>query len=92
MNSTQIGRADIDQLQKNAHEEGDLLVWTVYDHPKDFPDTYIVRPHSSSRAKPLAVHFSHPDLELIRYILERAGLICMQRSEADDPTIVETWI
>jgi hypothetical protein len=91
--SIAIGRAGIKALHNKSRAQNDLLVWTIYDHPKDFPNSYVVRPFSSRQgAAPLTVHFEHAQLEHVRGALEHLGLICMPRAESDDPTIVETWL
>jgi hypothetical protein len=79
-------------MQNKALAQGDLLTWTIYDHPSDFPYHYVVRPHSARLNKPLTVHFQHAQLEHVRGALEHLGLTCLPRAESDDPCIVETWI
>jgi hypothetical protein len=90
--SVRIGRSGIVRLHVEAMERNDLLTWTIYDHPADFPDCYVVRPFSSRLACPLTVHFQHAQLEGVREALARIGLTCLPRSESDPPSVVETWI
>jgi hypothetical protein len=71
-----------------------LNIWTVYDHPKDFPDVYVARRWEVSRAGIVAtssIIFSL-DLNQLRPVLDSMGLTCMPRAENDDPSIVECWL
>jgi hypothetical protein len=90
--SVPIGRSGITKLHIKAMQERDLLTWTIYDHPLDFPDSYVVRPFSSKLACPLTVHFAHAQLDVVRGALERLGLTRLARSESDPPSVIETWI
>lgn len=90
--SVQIGRSGMAQLQAKAQTIGDLLVWTIYDHPSDYPDMYVVRPFSSRMGQALTVVFARTSLELVRGALENMGLACITRGVTDDPCILETWL
>jgi hypothetical protein len=90
--SVGIGRRGMAQLHNKAVQEQDLLVWTIYDHPSDFPDSYVVRPHSTKLGSPLTVHIQHAQLDHVRGALEHLGLTCLPRSPEDDPSILETWL
>ena len=90
--SVEISRTGIEVFQSTAHADGDLLIWTIYDHPKDFPDDYVVRPHSTKLEKPMPVHFRHEQLAYVRRALRRLGLVCIARSPGDDPCILESWL
>ena len=75
-----------------------LVVWTIYDHPSDFPHGYVARKFLIVRGKPepvptLALIQSH-SLEAVRVGLleECPGLVCIKRNEGDEPQIVETWL
>ncbi len=86
---------DADELiniQSHAQREGDLLIWTIYDHPSDVPDAFVARPHSTRHRGPMTCHFQHESLLVVRKQMHRLGLLRMQRSENDDPIIVETWV
>ena len=72
-----------------------LVMFTVYDHPLDYPDYYVVRGWTVEkgwvvRHEKLAM--MSLDLESIRIALARQGLTCVPRSRGDDPAIIETWI
>jgi hypothetical protein len=70
-----------------------LLVWTIYESPKDFPGKFVVRPHETARgsSRPLATHFLADTLDGARQFIPM-GLVCMHRDPSDDPVIVESWI
>lgn len=73
----------------------ELHLWTVYDHPRDMPDSFVARRYSIEadglpRADQLAL--SAPDLATIRTTLAAAGLACLPRAPDDDPVILETWL
>ncbi|MEM1027427.1 MAG: hypothetical protein AAGJ38_05030 [Planctomycetota bacterium] len=72
-----------------------LVMYVVYERPRDFPNTYVVRRHFTrpkggtvAEATPWAVA---PDLDAARLSLP-LGLHCLTRSPGDDPVIVETWM
>ena len=90
--SIRIGRQGMAALLQKSHDQNDLLTWTIYDHPVDFPDYYIVRPHSAALKRPLTVHFQHAQLEQVRFALAQLGLVCLARSDTDPPNVLEVWI
>lgn len=74
--------------------EQPLSIWTIYDHPRDFPDAYVAR-----RAEIGAGVVGHTsdtvtdqDLEKIRAEFRQRGLVRLPRAESDDPVIVEVWL
>ncbi|NGO54551.1 hypothetical protein [Allomesorhizobium camelthorni] len=73
----------------SAKKEG-LPIWTVYDHPKDFPDSFVARLYVGQT--PTATFMSCPDLDMLRGQLAEMGLVPLARSEGDDPVIVEVWL
>jgi hypothetical protein len=70
-----------------------LSIWSVYDHPSDFPNLFVARRWLIT---PLPVATKDiivaANLNELRLMLERAGLVQLMRSPQDDPKIVETWI
>lgn len=80
------------ELHARATADNDLLTWTIYEHPDDFPNLYVVRPHSSKYACPLDLHFAHTQLAVVRGALQHLGLTCLPRAESDPPAVLETWI
>jgi hypothetical protein len=72
-----------------------LAIWTVYDHPRDYPDKIVARRWDVDYdgAKPTSSIIVGPDLQTLRDILEfEMHLTCLARLPEDDPKIVETWL
>lgn len=69
-----------------------LTIWTIYDHPKDYPEFIVVRPLKVERG------LVRPGPALICKTLEDArkmiplGLVRVRRAPHDDPCIVECWL
>jgi hypothetical protein len=71
----------------------DLYVWTIYNHPRDFPNSYVARKFSTrGGATPTKDIIVSPTLSDLRFQLKRMGLTCLPRSPGDEPQIVESWI
>ena len=77
-----------------ATEAGCFTVWTVYRHPNDYPDYWVMRAHEifpSGGTCPYSFCFVANTLEAIRAKLPpctwRIG-----REPKDDPAIYESWI
>lgn len=77
----------------------ELATYTIYERPKDFPRSFVVRRWTmrSGVADPtpdLEPLIIAPTLDTARAALELRvpGLFCLTREEGDDPVIVETWI
>lgn len=70
-----------------------LQIWTVYDHPRDYPDGFVARMHVVGRGAhgPTARALYGATLGDVRAALP-PGLTCLARSPDDDPRIVESWI
>lgn len=67
--------------------------WTVYDHPADFPDKFVVRGWRVENGLAVALE----DVVIVDTLDEaRAaipeGLRAIPRLKDDDPVIVESWI
>ena len=71
-----------------------LIIWTVYDHPLDFPFGFVARAHriEPGTSTPTDQAFSANTLEAVRNALTGMGLTRIERSPDDDPVIVESWI
>ena len=73
----------------------ELPIYVIYDHPKDYPEHYVVRRQVIRGgqiipdANPMLVT---EDLEKIRQGMKRLGLTRLVRRTDDDPVIVETWL
>jgi len=66
-------------------------MWTIYDHPRDYPDRYVVRVWYG--LMPVAPAFSFDSLSDARdFIAETGGCVNLGRAPRDDPCIIETWI
>jgi len=72
--------------------ERELSMYTIYEHPKDYPDNYIVRRWVAKNG------FTEPREAILTDTLDEArrvvpyGLYRMEPDPTDDTTIVETWI
>lgn len=83
------------ECQNVAIQAGALNIWTVYDHPTDFPDNYVVRRAETLTApEPILTGdiLLFTDLEVLRETMLTCGLVCLTRNDGDDPVILETWL
>jgi hypothetical protein len=77
--------------------QGELFMsmWVIYYSPRDFPGKYVARRHDLFRGdrEPAASseHFVANSLKEIRDKLPM-GLVCLSRSDGDEPQILETWL
>ena len=70
-----------------------LQVWTVYDHPKDFPDHYVARASVNGVATDHYHTFeTEAHLEGMRETFHKQGLVRVQRHHSDDAVIMEVWL
>lgn len=70
-------------------------MWTVYDHPSDFPDHFIARRWEVAGGAdpvPTSQVITATDIEALRGMLTAMGLYPLNRNEGDDPTIMESWL
>jgi hypothetical protein len=73
-----------------------MNLYTIYDSPTDYPDTYVCRrwqvvpPENEPVA--MEVFMVDADLSKIREKLFGMGLFSMARDESDEQKIVETWL
>jgi len=68
-------------------------LWTVYDHPPDHPDAFVVRrilvgDEGLLPADSQVFHTVHE----ARSTLAERGLTRIPRGPGDDPALVETWL
>lgn len=67
-----------------------LPIWTVYDHPRDWPDWYVARlwigDHRTGNV------LLYRDITKLRDELARRGLTPLMRDPTDDSVIMETWL
>jgi hypothetical protein len=77
-------------------EQPVLAMWTIYDHPRDFPNHFIARKWDivSGKQNPVRTEEIRTETELhtLRNYFAGLGLMCLPRMEGDDPTILETWM
>jgi len=79
------------------HGMNNKLVKTIivlYDHPKDFPESYVARAHIVGRGR----HWPSPNIFIVRDTLEEvraaipARMHRMNRLSIDDPRIIELYL
>jgi hypothetical protein len=77
---------------KEARDRGVLSMWTIYDHPADYPDTYVARRGEAQKGSYLpTTDVITGELAEIREAMEMCGLYCIPRAEVDPMPIVEVW-
>lgn len=78
-----------------SSEKDDVLIfWTIYDKPLDYPIGYIARPFEvgAREPKPLGNPLTGTLEEIRHELRDVRGLYLFPRSNADHPTVVETWM
>lgn len=73
----------------------EMFFYTVYDHPKDYPDHFVVRRFLITPGKAIPqpdIYLQKDNLDELRHELFNLGLFPIGRDKSDDPVIVETWI
>lgn len=78
-------------VQDMAILYGDLIMWVIYDKPNDFPDKFVVRPHSAKLEAPMSFFMTGDSLDDIKKLLP-PGLSLLPRDETDAECVVETWL
>lgn len=70
-----------------------MKLWTIYDHPKDHPEHFVVRAWTVINGEMFAelVHERFDSLNAARNVMRAAGRKLLGREPDDDPCIVETW-
>jgi hypothetical protein len=87
-----ISAEEAQSLQDHHIRNGALLAWSIYDHPLDYPNSFVCRPFATKGgAVPLDVVLRANTLAQIRAMLPY-GLACFSRSPSDPAFLVETWI
>lgn len=71
-----------------------LRVWTIYDHPRDFPDYFVAREWLINRGEsfPSGNVAASNSLDALRAMMMKTGLVCLGREPGDDALIIETWV
>jgi hypothetical protein len=76
-----------------ALDHNRLVIWVVYDHPKDYPDTFASRAFYATPEVEATAHLLfNEDVEALRADFRMAGYVRLSRAPTDDPKIVETWL
>ena len=72
---------------------GGLEIWTIYDHPLDYPDSFVARKAVVGASATTMTHemFTADTLDELRALLP-PGLYRVHRFAQDDPKIVEVWL
>lgn len=81
--------ATVAAQQAASHAKGLLTIWTVYDHPADYPQGYVARCFEMDRPTDAVLT---GDLGEMRRAFVHCGLVMMMRHPTDDPVIMETWL
>jgi len=72
-----------------------MTIWTLYDHPLDFPDKYVARRYVVTKEGPITrtedLKFADT-LEELRDEMRDLHLFPVERFPDDDPKIVEVWL
>jgi hypothetical protein len=86
--------ASVLMAQADAAKRGALVIWTIYDRPKDHPYGFIARRFEVGGGGGITAtdHALITDLEGLREIFAKAGLVNICRQEGDEPQIVESWV
>jgi hypothetical protein len=72
-----------------------LECWTIYDHPTDYPEHFVLRRAVVSRGAivPDSYAMVASDVEQLRAICRDCGLTVVQTAGTDpDPKILEVWM
>jgi len=86
---------DVIEAQAEAARRGALTLWTIYDHPRDYPEGFVARMHEimpGTASYPTAKTIEADSIATIRRIFLDAGLLRLDRHGRDDKTIVESWV
>ena len=90
---TPMPTEQIMRAQADSYSRGVLSIWTIYDHPKDFPSSYVARRHEIGEGVVRPTDdIVQGDLRIIRKSFEQCGLTRMPRDAADEPQIMESWL
>jgi hypothetical protein len=67
-----------------------LPIWTIYDHPTDFPECFVARLFVLDR--PTATVLTAATVDVLQRRFAQMGLVKIARSPGDDSKIVESWL
>lgn len=71
-----------------------VTIWTIYDHPADYPDHFVARKtiSNASGVHPCCVLIISTEVADLRAEMAVLGLSKLDRHPDDDPKIMETWL
>ena len=78
--------------QLEAAQRGKLAMWSICDRPGDYSEGFIARRFEVGNGVTPTGDTLTGELEHLRGVFERAGLVRIARQEDDEPQIVESWI
>lgn len=83
---------DHNTLNSQQSAADNLVMWTIFDHPRDYPAGFIARKFivSNGKVHPTEEALQGETLESVQQQLP-PGLFCLGRSPGDDSKIVESW-
>jgi len=67
-------------------------IWTIYDHPRDQPDKFVMRKWQVTEEIVAGPKVVADSLDELRDLALTNGMVCVTRHTTDDPKIVESWI
>lgn len=67
-----------------------LSIWTVYDHPADYPQFFVARRFEYDQ--PTEDVLVAKEIDILRNTFRARGLHRMERWDGDDAKIIETWL
>lgn len=70
-----------------------LVIYTIYDHPADYPESFVVRKWDAVGGEPILGELvgETKTLGQARKLVPK-GLVMVSRHPSDDPCIVESWL
>jgi hypothetical protein len=88
-----------EDIKKTKVDDSPLMpsgntMYVVYDHPRDQPDHFVVRPWDFVGEKYIPRHVCglFKELDSAREWCAQLGLMQTLRQSQDDPTIIEVWL
>lgn len=90
-----VGEIMEDEKVKEFIKPRAFNMYTVYDHPSDYPNDYVCRRLVISPGEVKAdctFLMVTKDLELIRGQMLHMGLTLVPRDPSDDPVVIESYI
>jgi hypothetical protein len=74
-----------------------LVMWTVYDHPTDYPEWFVARKFEITRQGPVTgdsviLATTLTEARDMIYLMDPNASSCLPRYDNDHPNVVETWL